>query len=384
MDADPIVDELRPRGGLKWSSYPPDVLAAWVAEMDFGLAEPIAAALHAAIEREDTGYPYDRLERAVATAATGFWEERFGWQISPERVFAVPDVVEGIRRAIVHLTSPGTPVVLHTPVYFPFFSMVERAGRSLVEVPCTPDETGRYWLDLDGIVRALDEGAGSIVLCNPWNPIGRAFSLAELEAVVEVAASRSARLIVDEVHAPLVRAGVRHSVAATIAPETVITVTSASKAWNIPGLKCAQVVLTNDADAEVWSDYFTPDKVGVSTFGLVANAAAYADGGDWLEVTTARIDFNRDLLAGLVADRLPRLGLSPLEGTYLAWLDFRPYRLDRPGEFLLEQARVALSEGDPFGVGGRGHARLNFATPAPILTAIIDRIAVSVEGEAFT
>ncbi len=378
VDDSPTAAELRARGSLKWTSYPDDVLAAWVAEMDFGLAPAVAEALSAAVERGDTGYHYPDIERAAAGAACGFWGDRLGWDVAPERVVPAPDVVEGIRRAIVHLTAPGSPVVLHTPVYYPFFSMLERAGRELREVPCRPGTDGRYTLDIDEIDRALADGAGSVVLCNPWNPTGRCFTEEELGTVIEVVASHTARVIADEVHAPLVRARARHVVAATLDPDTVITVTSASKAWNIPGLKCAQVILTRDSDLETWTTYFTPDKVGVGTFGLVANAAAYAGGREWLEGVVDRLDGNRRLLTELIGEHLPRLGYAPSEGTYLAWLDFRPYGLDDPAAYLLEHARVALTGGAPFGVGGGGHARLNFATSPAIVTEIVERIGAAV------
>lgn len=376
---EPTAGEIRARGGLKWSSHDDDVLAAWVAEMDYGLAPAIADALRAAVDRGDTAYFYPEVDRAAARAACGFWADRFGWEVEPERVMPVPDVVEGIRRAIIHLTRPGSPVVLHTPVYYPFFSMVERAGRELVEVACRPDPDGRYALDLDGIDRALAEGAGSVVLCNPWNPTGRVFTESEVADLVGLAAAHSARVIADEVHAPLVRSDLRHVPAASLAPDTVVTVTSASKAWNIPGLKAAQVVLTRDSDLETWTSYFTPDKVGVGTFGLVANAAAYAAGREWLDEVNGRLDANRALLDDLLSRHLPDVGCFPPEGTYLAWLDFRRHGLDDPAAYLLEHARVALTGGGPFGVGGAGYARLNFATYPAILTEIVERIAAGLK-----
>lgn len=370
--SDVTPEALRALGGLKWTGHDSDVLAAWVAEMDYGLAPAIADALHAAVDRGNTGYHYPAAVDAASSAAVDFWSERFGWEVDPALVYPVPDVIEGIRRAIVHLTEPGSAVVLHTPVYFPFFSMVERAGRSIVEAPSSRDEEGRYTLDLEGIEKALAGGAGSIVLCNPWNPTGRSFSAKEIEAVLDVARARGARVITDEVHAPLTLAGATHTVAAGIDPE-VITVTSASKAWNLPGLKCAQVVLTKPADRRVWEDYFTPDTVGVGTFGLIANAAAYSESRDWLDEVLFRLEANRQFLGELVAG-LPDVGYFPPEATYLAWLDFTKHDLGDPAEFLLEKGRVALTAGAPFGRGGEGHARLNFATPAAVLTQIVERI----------
>ena len=363
--------------GLKWNQYPDDVLPAWVAEMDFGVASPIARALEAAIERGDTGYPYPALEKDTAEAARDFWSQALGWNVSPERVFAAPDVIEGLRRAIVHLTRPGSPVILHTPVYYPFFSLVERAGRDLIEVPSSRDDSGLHRLDIDGIDRALEDGAGSIVLCNPWNPTGRCFDADEIGRLVEVVRTHDGRILADEVHAPLTYSGVIHTVAATLDPEIVVTVTSASKAWNIPGLKCAQVVLTADADAERWSAYYTPEKVGVSTFGLIANAAAYADARGWLAGVRERLAVNRSLLTDLIATHLPRVGYVPPQGTYLAWLDFTPHGLADPAGYFLEHARVALTDGGPFGASGAGHARLNFATTPQILTEITERMGAA-------
>ena len=378
MDAPTTAAGLRARGGLKWGQYGPDVLAAWVAEMDFGLAPPVATALHDAVDRGDTGYFHPDLTAATARAASACWAERLGWHVGPERVFPVPDVVEGIRRAIVHLTRPGSPVVLHAPVYHPFFDMVDRAGRELVEVACRPDREGRYRLDLPAIEAALESGAGCVVLCNPWNPTGRSLTTEEVGAVLETAAAHDARVIADEVHALLTYPGNAHVVAAGLDPSTVVTVTSASKAWNLPGLKCAQVVLTRDADVERWEDYFTVDKVGVSTFGLVANEAAYAHGGVWLDEVMAVLDENRGLVGSLLADRLPQIRYHPPEATYLAWLDFRDTGLDDPAEHVLRRAGVALTPGAPFGTGGTGHARLNFATWAPILVEMVERMAAAI------
>ncbi|MBW3666469.1 MAG: aminotransferase class I/II-fold pyridoxal phosphate-dependent enzyme, partial [Actinobacteria bacterium] len=223
------------------------------------------------------------------------------------------------------------------------------------------------------IEKALAGGAGSIVLCNPWNPTGRSFSGEEIEDVLEIARAREVRVITDEVHAPLTLAGASHTVAAMFDPEMVVTVTSASKAWNLPGLKCAHVVLTNDEDRDIWEQYFTPDKVGVGTFGLIANAAAYAESREWLDEVLFRLEANRHLLGQLVSE-LPEVGHVPPEATYLAWLDFSAHALDDPAQFLLEKGRVALTAGAPFGQGGEGHARLNFATPAPVLSEIVERI----------
>lgn len=377
MDAAVTPDDLRQRGGLKWTGHDEGVLAAWVAEMDYGLAPSIKDALHDAVDRGDTAYFYPEIERRVAEAATTYWHAEFGWSVDPGRVFSVPDVVEGIRRAVIHLTEPDSPVVLHTPVYFPFFSMIDRAGRELVEVPSKIRPDGQYHLDTGAIEKAFADGAGSIVLCNPWNPTGRSFTDEEIDEITGLASRHGARVVSDEIHAPLTYDGVTHVPAASVAPDVVVTVTSASKAWNLPGLKCGQMVFTNDRDVEVWSEYYTSDKVGVGTFGLIANAAAYDGGRVWLEEAMTRLAENRALLGNLVSTHLPNVGYTEPQATYLAWLDFSRHELDDPADFLLDGARVALTAGPPFGHGGVAHARLNFATYPDILTDIVERIAAA-------
>lgn len=379
MSGEVTPAQLRAMASLKWTQFEPDVLAAWVAEMDFGLADTIARALHDAVDRGQTGYHSPDASRSVAEAATGFWGSALGWEVSPDWVFDAPDVIEGIRRAIVHLTPPDSPVILHTPVYFPFFSMVERAGRDLLEVPSTKLEDGSYQLDLDGIESGFRAGAGSIVVCNPWNPTGMCLGRGELGPIVELASRYGARVIADEVHAPLTYQGVEHLPAATLEPEVVVTVTSASKAWNLPGLKCAQVVLSKEDDRRVWSEYFTPDKIGVGTFGLIANTAAYASGGGWLEEVKLRVESNRRVLQKVMRESLPGVGFRPPDGTYLAWLDFTAHGIESPAAYFLEHARVAMTEGAPFGSGGQGHARLNFATEEAILVEVVERIAAALD-----
>lgn len=368
-----LISRLRRHGSLKWNFYDEDVLPAWVAEMDFGLAPAVAEALHDAVDRGITGYHFPALEAAVAEAAADYWANRLDWKVDPSWIFPAPDVIEGIRRSIVHLTRADSPVVLHTPVYFPFFSMVERAGREIIEVPSPRDESGRHSLDLTGIERGFSAGAGSIVVCNPWNPTGRVFTRTELEEVIEIATRYDARVIADEIHAPIVYDGAEHTPITTIDDELTITVAAASKAWNLPGLKCAQVVLPNEEDRAIWESYFTPEKVGVGTFGLVASEAAYARSRDWFVEVLSKLGSNRDLLTSLVSEHLPDAVLMPPEGTYLGWLDLSAYGLDDPSRFLLEEARVAFSAGAPFRGDSTQLVRVNFATDPEILVEIVNR-----------
>ncbi len=365
------------KNGLKWTYYDEDVIPAWVAEMDFGIAQPVTDALAKAVAEAQTGYANPKAIRRMVEAAVRFWADRFGWAVDPDCVLPAPDVVEGVLRVIHQLTPPGSPVVLPTPSYSPFFSMVERAGRESVEVPGIVDDHGRYTHDLDGIGRAIDNGAGSVVISSPWNPAGTVFSRSELADLIEVAGSRGARVISDEIHAPLVYPGAEHIAAAAVDPEVVVTVTSASKSFNLPGLKAAQIVLSNPEDRERWEFDPVVEMGSVGLFGLIANEAAYSKGGDWLDAVLSTLDSNRRLLAELLADRLPAARYRPPDATFLAWVDLRAYGHADPAEVLLEDGRVALTSCVPFGTDVEGYARLNFGTTSEVLTEVVDRMAAA-------
>lgn len=343
--------------------------------MDFGLAPSVATALHDAIDRGMAGYPFPSLERDVADAATTFWVDRFDWRVPSDWVFAAPDVVTGMRRAIETLTPANSPVIVHSPIYYPFYGMIADAGRDTIAVDSQVDPDGTWRLDLDAIDAAFTNGAGSIALCNPWNPTGRVFTETELGDVAEIATRHGALILSDEIHGPIVYAGNTHRPIAPMAPEHVVTVTAASKAWNIPGLKAAQVVLTNQEHRDTWTAVYPPEKVGVGILGLVASVAAYQSGVPWFDSVLDRLTHNRDLVTSLVESHLPRAGYSPPEGTYLAWIDLVGYKAHAPAKLLLDEAGVAVSDGGLFGSATGSAIRVNFATDPAVLTEIFERMA---------
>jgi cystathionine beta-lyase len=372
-DLDDVVAGLRRRGSLKWTRHP-DALGAWVAESDLGTAPAVTAALQDAVGRGLFGYLPDWLADDVAAAFTGFARERWGFEVPPERVRPLPDVLAGMSAAITHLSRPGSPVVLPTPAYMPFLEVPPALGREVLEVPMARDGD-RYVYDLDALDAAFRAGGHLLVLCNPHNPIGRVLEPAEMLAVAEVVDRHGGRVFADEVHAPLVFPGHRHVPYASLGDVPAghaVTATSASKAWDLAGLKYAQLVLSNDADAALWARVGHPVEHGASTLGAVANAAAYRDGVAWLDATLAVLDRHRQVLADLVATRLPGIRHRPPEGTYLAWLEGLP--VDAPGE-LLERAGVAVVDGARCGEAGRGGVRMDLATPEPVLTEIVTRMA---------
>ncbi len=375
-------DALRAAGSLKWTQYGP-AIGAFVAEMDFGTAPVITRALHEAVERSRFGYLTREDAGAMARACAGWQARRYGWEVRPEWISPLADVLAGLQAAVEHFSPPGSAVVLPTPAYMPFLKVPGLLGRRLIEVPMV-ERDGRPTYDLDGIARAFDAGGRLFVHVNPHNPLGRVFTVEEQLALADVVEHAGARVFADEIHAPLVHPGAVHRPYASLSPATArhsVTAASASKAWNLPGLKTAQLILTDAADVARWEREGYLPVHGAATLGVLANTVAYDEGGPWLDDVLGYLDGNRRLLGELLAARLPQVRYTPPEGTYLAWLDCRA--LDLPGsagEFFLDRAGVALVDGPECGNPGAGHVRLNFATPRPVLRTIVDRMAAAVTG----
>jgi cystathionine beta-lyase len=377
---DGLTEEgLRAGGSLKWARYG-TAIGAWVAEMDLGTAPAVTQALHDAVESGRFGYLPTRTAEEMARACSGWHARRYGWEVPPEWISPLPDVIAGLQAAIEHFTPPGSPVVLPTPAYMPFRTVPGLLGRDLIEVPMV-ERDGRATYDLDGIDRALRAGAGLVVHVNPHNPLGRVFTAEEQLELAAVVDRAGARVFSDEIHAPLVHPGAVHRPYASLSPVTArhaLTATSASKAWNLPGLKAAQLVLSDAADAEHWARAGFLYGHGASTLGVLAATAAYDAGGEWLDGVLTYLDGNRRLLGDLLAERLPEVRYRLPEGTYLAWLDCRGLGLPgSAGEFFLDRAGVALVDGPECGAPGAGHVRLNFATGRAVLTTMVDRMAAA-------
>jgi cysteine-S-conjugate beta-lyase len=371
------VEALRARRSVKWRMYDTDVLPLFVAEMDTPLAPPIEQALAAAVTRGDVGYAHPgRLPEAFA----GFAERRYGWAPDPAHMVMVPDVLRGIGEVLKVVTSPGAGVVVNTPVYAPFFAMIPAAGRRVVESPLRRDDDGGYHFDVDALDRDLAaDGVEVLLLCNPHNPTGLVLRPDELKDIAAIAERRRVRLLVDEIHAPLTYAGFPHTAFATVpaeaATEAIIFV-SASKAFNLPGLKASLAVAGGDPGWARLAQLPIEVTFGTGLLGVIAGEAAFTHGDEWLAALLRGLDHNRALLAELLGRHLPGVGYVPPQATYLAWLDMRARGLgDDPAEVLRERGRVALASGPTFGEPGRGHARLNFATSPPILTEAVRRMA---------
>jgi len=380
MDAilgDCTLDTLRMRTSHKWRAYPPDVLPAFVAEMDFDIAQPIKDAVRARLDAGDTGYP-DKGELGVAFAE--FAAERLGgWSPDPDLVFAIPDVMTGIVEVVQAVTEPGAAVVINPPVYAPFFFRIEFAGHRIAEAPLT-EADGRYDLDLDVLDYALAQpGVGAYLLCNPHNPLGRVWSRDELTEIAETCARRGVPILVDEIHAPLVFSGSTHVPFHTLdhpAARQAVVFTSASKGWNIPGLKCGIAVAADRNAAEVLVRRW--DALLASHLGVHATIAALRDARPWLDAVVGQIDANTRLLTEVLGARLPAARYREPRASFLAWVDCRDLGLgDDPAAVFLSRGRVALSPGPDFGSQGRGFARLNIGTSPELIREAVGRMAAA-------
>jgi cystathionine beta-lyase len=374
-------DSLRSAGSLKWTRYG-EAIGAFVAEMDFGTAPAVTRALHDAVDAGALGYLPAAAAAGMAEACADWQRARYGWVLPAEWITPLADVVAGLQAAIEHFTPAGSAVVLPTPAYMPFLTVPRAMGRQLIEVPMIRGDDGRLTHDLDGLDRAFAAGGALLVHVNPHNPVGRVFSAAEQLALADVVDRHGVRVFADEIHAPLVHPGAVHRPYASLSERTAahtVTATSASKAFNIPGVKAAQLLLSNAADAAHWADVGALARHGASTPGVLASTAAYAQGEEWLAGVLTYLDGNRALLAELLTEHLPLVRYTPPEGTYLAWLDGRELGVAGSlGDFFLREAGVALVDGPECGAPGLGHVRLNLATPRPVLRRIVERMAAAV------
>ncbi len=381
---DAITPEaLRRTGSLKWSMFP-DTIGAFVAEMDFGTAPAVTQALHEAVDLTLFGYLPPALSASMSQAAADWHRTVYGWDLAPEQVHPVADVIKALEVAIEHYSRPGSAVILPTPAYMPFLTVPKAMGREIIEVPLRVDDEGGHHLDLDGIAAAYRAGGGLLIMCNPYNPVGKVFSRTELESVAAVVSTHDGRVFSDEIHAPLVYPGARHVPYASVSDVTAghtLKATSASKAWKLAGLKCAQLIISNEADAEVWDRVAMMASHGASNLGVIASTAAYRSGRPWLDEVLQYLDGNRFALTDLLADHLPGIGYTAPQGTYIAWLDCRALGLEgSAAEFFRERAGVALTDGADCGAAGEGFVRLVFATPRPILEQAVAAMGAAVRA----
>jgi cysteine-S-conjugate beta-lyase len=376
------VADLRSNPGLKWAEVPPGVLPAWIADMDFPPAPQIRAALLSGI---DAGLTYptwdDRPDlNPLAEAFAERMRHRYGFAPDPSYVREFSELIQALQTMLQVATRPGDAVAIHTPTYPPFLQTLTDMDRRLVPIPLT--DNGDGWRhDTDRLAEdVVKHNCRALILVNPHNPTGRVFHRDELVEIAEIAVRHDLLVISDEIHADLTHEPHRHIPFASLGPEVAdrtVTLTSATKAFNLAGLRCS-VAHVGDRRVRKALEAQPPFIFGqVSTLAVRATLAAWQDGDDWLATLRTVLDRNRRR----VAEALPAgVGYRLPEATYLAWLDFRELGLgSAPRPFLLDNAKVLLSNGPDFGPGGEGFVRLNFATSGSLLEEILHRIKVAVE-----
>jgi cysteine-S-conjugate beta-lyase len=369
---------LRKRSSEKWSTFPPEILPMPVAEMDFELAQPIADVLIEMIKNSDTGYI--GASKDLAQSFSDYSQTAWGWEVDPEQFYICTDVGVGMIEVSRQVVVPGDLIMIHTPLYFNMKTnwIAELKCREY-DVPLIKNGL-HYTLDLAGIEAGYKAGVKLHYLCNPHNPIGTVFSREELEQIAELAKRYGVIVASDEIHAPLSFAEHPFTpflAASETAKEVGICVTSASKSWNLAGLKCAQIVTAHPKMKALADQMPFSIKFRASHLGARAAAVAYTC-TDWLDSAMQTLDRNRKAVALQLAAKLPEAGYRVPDCSYLAWIDLSAYNLgENPAATLLERGKVAVSPGGVFGGNSEQFIRLNFATSLEVLTEGIDRIMAS-------
>lgn len=388
--ADFLLDatQLRARRGRKWSLYEPAVLAACLADMDFSVAPPVQSAIADGVAAGAYGYPLrdgDRADRAVAAAFAARMAGRFDWRIDPERVLVLADLVQAIYATVIAFSDPGDGIIVQLPCYPPFQEAIASTGRRLLplEMEWTP---AGYEFDLDKLERQLAGGGARLLfVCNPQNPTGRVFSVAELRQLSEFAEKHDLIIVSDEVHADLIYSGNTHvpidSVSAQARSRTV-TLSSATKGFNIAGLRCAVVYFGTPALMRRYHSRIPPRLTGATnSLGIDATVAAWNQGQPWLDNVLLYLEAMRDHVVGTLARELPELQFHKPQATYLLWIDAGELALGEPAfDFFLRAARVGFSAGAAFKPGATSFVRMNFATSRQIMDEILDRMIKGVRS----
>jgi cystathionine beta-lyase len=380
-DFDRIIDR-RHTDSEKWRAFGPDVLPLGVADMDFTAPGPVIQALQARVAHGVLGYGDEPPElREILVARL---QEQYAWSVPTEAIVFVPGLVVGLNVATRAAAQPGDGALIQTPVYRPIIEAPGGAGQVLQPMALTRQGDGRYTIDPEQMARAITDRTRTFTLCNPHNPVGRVFTREELTAMAELCVRHDLTIIADEIHCDLVFSGAQHMPIAALSPELAartITLMAPSKTFNIAGLYCSAAIIPDPELRRRFKAVAHGIVPSINLMAFVAALAAYRDGGLWLIECLRYLEGNRDYLMQYVAEHLPGIRMSPMEGTYLAWLDCREAGISSaPAEFFLKRARVGLKEGAWFGEEGEGFVRLNFGCPRATLVEALERMAQALGG----
>lgn len=371
------IEQLRRRRGKKWQTFPADVLPAWVADMDFPPAPAIRQRLQQILDDGDLGYPHDDQASRLVDLLVKRCRDRFQWSVDPERVELIADVVQGVKICLQLFSRPGQGVSILTPIYPPFLQVTASMKRRADCQTLVASDTG-FEIDWERLESTTHPDTRVLLLCHPHNPTGRVFTRAELSRLGELAIKHDWVVVSDEIHSDLVFDGREHVPFASLSPEIAartVTLLSASKSFNIAGLRCAMMVFGSRAMQQAYRAGPGLTRGAMSSPGMHATEVAWTECDDWLAELVDYLAGNRAIIRDFLAERLPAVRFHVPEATYLAWLDCRGLA---PGERLwqaiLDNGRLAVNDGREFGPGGDGHVRLNFATSRRILNEVLHRL----------
>jgi cystathionine beta-lyase len=360
-----------------------DILPMWVADMDFPVAGFILDAISDRLKHPILGYTF-RSDR-FAESVSSWLARRHHWKVETDAIGFSPGIVPALNMCILEFTDPGDRVVVQPPVYFPFFSAVRNHGRELLCNQLVKID-GNYEMDFDHLEDLFKGGVKLFFLCNPHNPVGRAWSREELQQLADLCITYKVLVISDEIHSDLLLFGHRHIPFATLGKDIAdltVTCMAPSKSFNLAGLYTSVMIATNPRLKERYEKVLDAVHVGGDNIlGQVALEAAYTQGDEWLDQLLVYLEDNFRAFCTVLNTAVPELGISPLEATYLAWLDFSFLKLDDKGlnDFIIHRAGLGLNDGPMFGPGGSQHQRLNLATPRKILLDAAGRLVAAIQG----
>ena len=382
----PPLSQLQEHKSEKWRTFGPEILPLPVAEMDYPIAQPIKRVLIEMINESDLGYLGPIPE--VGISFKGFAKRRWNWDVETNFVHMATDVGVAVVELLRVLTVPGDRVLLNSPVYQNFYSWLNEVKVAKVDIPFlykpefATEDINAWTHDWDSLEKAYASGVKVHLLCSPHNPLGRIHTAQELQRIADLALKHGVIVISDEIHAPLTYVGEKFVPFLSLGDVTArvgITVTAASKGWNIAGLKCAMILTqSQEMDDRVKS---IPPAVHyrASILGAFATAAAFEKGEVWLDTVIANLDINRNLIATLIEECAPAIKYHVPQNSYLAWLDLSGLHWgEDPTATLLERSKVALNSGNIYAADLGQYSRLNFATSPEIITEVFHRIAAAI------
>lgn len=372
------LSEMRTHRSEKWRGFPSDVLPLFVAEMDFPIAKPIEEILLHMVSHSDMGYLSSIPELGEAFA--GFAKRRWNWDVNPKYVRLCTDVGVGMVEVLRVTTQPGDKVLINSPIYQNFYNWINETKVELIDVPFIQD--GLNWsVDFDEIEKQYANGVKVHAICHPHNPLGRIYSGAELTKIAELAKKYDVIVISDEIHAPLTFPGKEFIPFLSVSPaaaEVGICVTSASKAFNIAGIKSALIVSQSEAKHEVLAMMPPAVHFRSSILGAFAAVEAFNHGEEWLDAALSTIESNANYLKTILSANIPAAKYEIPECSYLAWVDVSDLSLgEDPAAVFLEKGRVAFNAGKIYGPNSAQFVRINLATSESVLAEAVNRMVKS-------